>query len=401
MVVSIANLMRLGQLYPAGSLDDPIYAFSGGSAVQCWLHRCEYKREYHDIDIFTFKSCFPKSILSIDLSQTPFFIGGFMQGGIVGYSPTVPIQLQICRGGYFDSEINPFVADVRQVTIHNTSILALSPEFIAVSKLSYPNVHRSCDFLDVLALRQYGYLQSYEYLSTLLAQTSLGKLIDTQDILNLKTENSLQMLVDAIHQQLIKRFLYWDRVNVDALNSSQFFVLLDMGDELFDLPINVLQFIDTMLETTTLNGRNLQIAKLGLHFLMIGIPSQSLDVLKSPSFQALVQRGLALISKRPNFWLSGPKSVFMILHQLTLLEYLAGGHFDTIWSPDTLVRIMQRVLFHDLSRFVLITSIKSIYHDLKVGQISELDCTNLLHDLLVMPDWYPLKLNVTSDCAKL
>lgn len=384
-MTTISDLVRLGQLYPPGSLDDPVYAFAGGTAVQCWLHHSTNDREHEDIDLFTFKPSFLKSIMGVDFRQTSFFLGGLTQEGIVAYSPAVPLQLQITRGSYFDSEISPTIEDVREVTIDETALLALSPEFIAVSKLSYPNVIRSCDFQDVLALNQSGCLQSAEYLSALLAQTSLGKLINAQDILGLNTHDDLQALMDSIHRQLIRRFLYWDRVNVDALNPFQFFVLLDMGDELFHLPADTYQFIDTMIARTTLEGRNLQIAKLGLHFLTVGIPNQSLSVLQDSEFQALVRRGLALIPEQRTVWLSRCKIVFTTLRQLTRIEDFANRQFDSIWSPASLIKIVQRILFDDPSRFTLMTSVKSLYHDLETGQVSVSDCANLLHNLLAIP----------------
>src|SRR5439155_20548973 len=108
------------------------------------------------------------------------------------------------------------------------SFLVLSPEFLVVSKLSYPNVHHPGDFQDILALHQYGCLRNAEYLSTLLMQTSLSQLIQTQDFTCLDKASDLQALVDSIYFQLVKRFLYWNDVNVDALNSFEIFVLLDM-----------------------------------------------------------------------------------------------------------------------------------------------------------------------------
>jgi hypothetical protein len=308
-------------------------------------------------------------------------VGGFEDGRIIAYSPTAANQIQIVKGVYYDSEIIPTEADIRQISIDQIPLLVLSPEFIAISKLSYPNIHHPLDFQDVLALNQCKVLQNSDYLCTLLAQTSVGKLINASEILGLKSQDDLQSLADSIHRQLIRRFLRWDRVHVDALTPLQLFVLLDIGDELINLSLEKHQFIDIMLARTSLIGRDREIAKLALYLLVMDIPDQYIDVLHVAKFQAIIHRWLALIPEHSTSSLSRAKIALLTLRYLACIEHIANIQFSPIWNADTLVRIMQRILFDDPSRFVLFMLIKSFYNDLKAGRNLMLDCDKLLHVL--------------------
>lgn len=379
-MVSVFDLIRLIQHYPFGSISDPKFAFCGGTAVQCWLYPLGNNDERNDIDIFSFKSAFLNSILNVDCTYAPLLLGGFVQDKIVPHSFDVPVQLQVCRRNYFDSEIIPTQADLRWVTVLQTLVPVLSTEFLVISKLSYPNVHRPRDFQDILALNQQ-YILNADCLATLLLQTSLGKLIDAYDILNLKTQDDLQVLVDSIKQQLIKRFLYWKYVNVEVLNPYQLFVLLDVGNEFFNLFDGAYQYIDTILLKNPFTGRRQQIAKLGLCFLIMGVSGQNLTILERPEFQKLIQRGLSIIPSYPSFWLVKSKIVFKTIQQITCIEKFTGNQFDSIIPPGKLIRIIERIFFDDLSRFTLLALVKSLYHDLETGEISISDCVDFLSSI--------------------
>ena len=152
-MVKISDLLYLIQKYPFGSVDDPLYVFAGGTAVQCLLHDSMYQREYHDIDLSAFDSRFLKSIQKSRNDKTTFFYNASLTiDGIIPYYCKYPIELQIIQGSYYDAEITPNMGDVRSKSISKNLISLLSPEFIIVSKLSYPNVHRLQDFRDILAL---------------------------------------------------------------------------------------------------------------------------------------------------------------------------------------------------------------------------------------------------------
>jgi hypothetical protein len=380
-MASLSDLIRLARLYPPGFMDGPVYALAGGSAMQCWLYPSVNDREHHDIDIFAFQPSFLQSQIDPDAFRNAFFLGSFTKSGIVPPLPDHSSPLQIIRGGYFDAEIVPETADVRAVSIEKTHLLALSPELLAVCLFSYPNIHSSTSFQDVLKLNQSGCLQDSSYFSGLLAQTALSKLVSAQDILGLKTERDLQALVDAIHYRLIKRFLHWDQVNVDALNPFQFFVLLDIGEEIFSSPPAVLQCIDNLLKAVPLEGRKLQIVKLGLRLLLSEIPLQN-GLLQDPTFLALLRRGLVKAIENPGFWLSRTKNILMTWRQFRQLENLIGTALDFLWTPAVLMKVVQRILFDDPSRLTLLSSVRSICQDLKTGQISKPDCVELIRKLL-------------------
>lgn len=258
----------------------------------------------------------------------------------------------------------------------------LSPEFIAISKLSYPNVHRSYDFEDVLALNQAGRLQNPEYLSVLLEQTSISKLIDVQNVLSLNDRIDLQNLLDYVHRQLIHRFLHCDFVNVDALNPFQFFVLLDIEGEVLSISPETAQLMENIIAGVTVSSRKFQIAKLGLVFLVRGIPDREVYLLKNKAFQDLFQQALSLIPDQPSTWLSRTKNVLMTFRQLGVLQKLIGCRCDPIWQPNAIITIMRRILFDDISRLTLLTSVRSIQHDLKANRIQPRRGKALLYNLL-------------------
>ncbi len=372
-MISLSDLVHLAHLYPPGSLEDPVYALAGGSAVQCWLQDSGRDREHHDIDLIAFHPRFLTSSLSVAVRNDPFFVGELFQDSIIPLTDTAAVPLQITQGSYYDSEIIPTVTDVRSVAIGTTFLPALSPEFIAVSKLSYPNMHRLCDFRDVLALNQQGCLQDPTYLSDLLKRTSLGCMVSAQDILRLKTQDDLQALVDAIHAQLIRRFLYWEGANVDALDPFQFFVLLDMDEKLLQAPSEIEQFLETLFAKTLLSGRRLQIAKVGLYFLTIGVPSWCLSILHHPDFRAVISHGLALLPQYPSLWLSLSKTVFMVFQELVQLERLAHQQLDWLWSPASLVKIIERIFFDDPSRLALLASLRFLCYAITTCQATNLD----------------------------
>jgi hypothetical protein len=258
----------------------------------------------------------------------------------------------------------------------------LSPEFIVVSKLSYPNTHRPQDFQDVLALNQAGCLQNPDYLAALLAKTALGQLINVQDILGLRTDNDLESLVENIHRHLIRRFLYWDRVNVDALNQNQFFVLLDVDEQSFDVPIEILQFIDDRLIRVNLEGRRLQIAKLGLLFITAGIPRQSLSILQDAAFHTLIHQRLS--ANHPANWLARAKNIWMIFQVLRNLEETIKDCEDWLGQSANVIKIIQHILVDDFNRFTLLTSVQAVYHDFQMNKISTSDCIPILDSILYL-----------------
>ena len=216
-------------------------------------------------------------------------------------------------------------------------------------------------------------------------QTSMGKLITVNDVICVKNRNDLQDLIDSLHRQLIRRFLYWDDVNVDAMNPFQLFVLLDVFPESLYVSGEVIRFIDSILNSAHLSGRKLQISKLGLYFLTSNLPTESLHILQNEKLKALTLQGLATIPSRPSAWLSRTKTVFMVLQRLSCVEEMTQQKLKIIWESPTLLRIIRRILFDNLTRFTLYAPIASIHNYLKSGQVSTIQVNSLLSDLLVDP----------------
>lgn len=364
MSVKLSDLSYLTKLYPPGSTDNPSYAFAGGSAVQCWLYGSQYDRDHNDIDIFCFNSNFAKTILKLNEYCNAFSIGNFGRDGITIGNNQSHIPIHITQAGYFDSEIIPSISDTRQVMVHKTPFITLSPEFILVSKLSYPNVHRKRDLQDVIALCQNSRIQNAAHLSDLLDQTSLGKIINVKDILNLKTEAELQALHHFIHLQLIKRFLHWEFVNVEVLDPYQFFVLLDIGIDLIELSKRFQKFVNYLLSEVTLNNRIFQLAKLGITFITMKIPYNMYDVLNREEFINLIRQAIPMVERRPTYWISCSKTILLAFEEISSLKEKNQEELNSILTSDILIKIVEQILFKDVSRFSLITSLKAMNHDL-------------------------------------
>jgi hypothetical protein len=373
-MIKVTDLAQLGLLFPSGSLDAPEYVITGGCAVLCWLHNTHYNREHGDIDLLVLDQ--EKLRLPNEAKSSPFFAGNLAQGGIVSASENPLIEFQLVDGIYFDSEISPKLRDMRTVNLQQIPLIVLSPEFLAISKFSYPNVHRFVDFFDVIALNKNGYLSESEYLNSLLLQTSLGQMIDAQDILQAKTAKDFHKLVDFIHLQLVRRFLYWEPINVELLDVLQCFVLIDMGDELQRISEDVIQLIGASMDGLLVSRRLRQLAMLGYCFLALELPIGTLEeILRSSNSLATVSRYLPT---HINSHLACFKRVMMILRTLRQIEALTNCQFNAVWQFDTIERILNRVLFTDSSRFTLLASVRTIYNDIIAGQTTISSCVNTL-----------------------
>lgn len=368
-----SNLSQLGKMYPPGDLEDPTYAIAGGSAVLCWLHDEGIHRQHHDIDLFAFNPQLLKVWIGSDLP--PLFSGSFSEKGIAFGAKTETIDLQIIQKSYFHSEIIPTLDNIRSVSIQDIHLLSLSPEFLIVSKLSYPCVHRPYDFQDVLALNQQMHLQASE-VTSLLEQTSLGKFMDPHDILRVKTWEDLQTFVLSIQRHMIRRFLHRQDIRVELLDPCQLFVLLDIEDEAFELPSNVIQFVASQLAGATSNVEKRQIARLGLYLLLMGIPAQYVNgLLEHPEFQLLVTH---LVFKNPAHWLTNAKTVQMTLKRIMQIEELLGYSIEFVWHPTTLLGLIESTFFKGPSIFSLLAPLQAILFDLQRGNMRASDCIAMI-----------------------
>jgi hypothetical protein len=380
-MVALSDLERFFKLFPLEGSKVPQYAFAGGSALLCWLHQKPDGRNHHDIDVVAFDRSFPSSLNK----QNQFFRGGLTTNGLVGPSQQNSIPLQIIYGHYFDADNIPTLGDVRMFRTETTWLPVLSSEFIAVSKLTYPNVHRPYDFQDILSLNQNHCLQDFEYLSNLLAKTSLNRVIDLSHILNLRQERDLQEMMKSIHRELTKPFLYWDDVNVSILDALQVYILLDTEHELLGLSVEWQNFVNSFLAKTSFDGYAFQVAKLGLYLLVANITRvQNLNTIQDDiGFQeALTNAILLMSSNQPTLWLILAKTVFLSLRYLIQIENSSGCYFDHIWTPAILTHIIRRVFSKGSSRFEILAAIKMVLRELQMGKVSAMDCSRVLCDQL-------------------
>ena len=380
IMINLHHLKRLIDLYPQGTLENPTFALAGGTAVLCLLHHHKNKRNHHDIDIFSFENnIYPENIDDSPLDKY-FFVGSFASKGILRNNDQSSVPLQVIRRLYFDSEVTPSRSDVCLVKIKTSKFLTLSPEFIIISKLSYPYPHRLCDFRDVLSLIQSRDDIDFEYLSALLKQTSLGSIIKPQEILELKSESDLQNLIDNIHYKIINRFLYLDHLNVEVLNPFQLFVLLDIDVNTLNLQPVTLSFINTSLSQVSLNQRHLGIANLGLHLLLAELYDYN-EVLMYPDFDLVIGQGLSLCQKCPTLWLLLAKDFFSILRTLNRLDKSAGIDSCTI-TPATIVMIGKLIFQNQVPRFALRAALQVLLSNVENGIYSSRQCINSFENLL-------------------
>lgn len=365
-MINISDLVRLGQLYLPGSLDDPAYIITGGSAVFCWLHNTPDCRQHRDIDVFVLKpNQFP--LPSTD-NSSPYFVGRLTKDGIIAGRAKPIIEVQTVSGCYYDAEIIPGKNDARLVSIKNSLLPVLSPEFLVVSKLTYPNVHRSFDFSDVLALNRLGFLRDFGYFNKLLTQTSLGELIEANDILHSKSEAEFTALLNHIHYLLVQQFLYWELINVEVLDTFQCFVLLDIVDDLFGLSPEVRKLLNSAFNNLELSGTIRQLAMLGYCFLASELPPETLArILQGSNLQKILSRYLPDYSSQ---YLSCFKRLLMIFKTVSEIEKLTKHNFDVIWHPTTIDNIINRAVLTDFYTFTLLVSVKAIYEDLTSNRIT-------------------------------
>ena len=379
-MINLHHLKRLTELYPQGTLENPTFALAGGAAVLCLLHHRENKRNHHDIDIFSFENNLNPEIIDDSPLDKYFFVGSFASKGIFRNNDRSSVPLQVIRGLYFDSEVTPSRSDVCLVKIKPLELLTLSPEFIIISKLSYPYPHRLCDFQDVLSLIQSRDDIGFEYLSALLKQTSLGSIIKSQEILDLKSDSDLQDLIDNIHYKIISRFLYLDHLNVEVLNPFQLFVLLDIDVKTLNLHPVALSYINTSLSQISLSQRHLGIANLGLHLLLAELYDYN-DVLMYPGFDLVIGQGLSLCQKCPTLWLLLAKDFFSILRTLNRLDKSAGRDSRTT-RPATIAMLGKLIFQNQVPRFALRAALQVLLSNVENGAYSSLQCINSFENLV-------------------
>lgn len=384
MPVQLSDLVNLASNHPQGSVSEPNYVFGGGSAIQSWLgDKANSRRLHHDIDLYVFQPLFFQKATGINLDQTPFFTGFLSQSNISTSALSDSIPIEASRDIYYDAEVIPALSDIRLVTVNGASLLALSPEFVAVSKLSYPNVHRLKDFEDILELNQQECLADIDRLSALLSKTSLSKLVTVPHIVGLISECDIALMIESIQRQLIGRFLFWDRVNVSMLSWPHVFVLLDLNRDVLDVPEYALKWIDMLVDGMTTSKHELNRSKLGLHLIVMGLSEYSPVVLQDRHFQALIHRWLPQSLERPSYWLARCKTLLRAFRQIHKISNLLGEHkLNLVLSSDIISRVFSRICFDDPSRFVFLALLTRIYQDLLSERVASDDCLESLRSIL-------------------
>jgi len=358
-MITIDDIIQIGRCYSSEIKKDK-FVFAGGTAVQCWLYNTSFDRPHKDIDLFIFDAEYYINLTGVDWIEEPYFCGGKSLDGAIT-SEKNHILVEIIYGGYVDSEITPRVNDVRLIEIKNVIIPLLSPEFIVISKISYPNVHNFKDLYDVLLLNQAEYLQNVSLLEHMLNQTSLAKLITVQDILNIKCKETLRCFVNAIRERVIQRFLRLLHINVEVLNPLQLFTLLDIGDELLNISSGIYEFIDDVLSQFSLKNHEKQIARLGLCFWAMAIPFKNIDVLDTQEVRGLIKQELPLLIENQSYWLSRQKTVLMTFRQIASLSNIFNLSIEQVLVPSNMAYIIRRILFEERSRVHFLTKLKAIH----------------------------------------
>jgi hypothetical protein len=363
-MIRLAEIERLGQCYPSGSLTAPAYVLAGGTGVQYWLRDTTLDRPHRNLTLFCFTPDFLSTLAPKSQPPPTLFVGTLTRSGKIIPSGA-PFQVEVCRGAYFDSEILPSLADALPIRLAATPLFALSLEFLVMSKLSYPNVHRSVDLHDVLALLQHGCLRDMSLLSRLLEQTTLGQMMAASEVWKLSSPEAMQAVLRVIHRHIIRRFLHCTRFQVEALTLLQSFVLLDLDPQGFEVPPQTLSFIETLVYQAGMEGRDVQHARLGLYLLTMALPPEGAAVLEHPDLHELLRRALALLPGRSDVWLSRSKLVWSCFRHMARLERCLLSPLPNLWSAAAVIQVVQRVFFTDPSAHIYPTAVKAALHDLQ------------------------------------
>lgn len=380
-MITVSDLLSLARVCPAGGLDvPPIYAVGGGSAVLCHLHNRGMSTR-GDIDLFVFE---PTSFEN-DHGKMPAHAVRWLSAGSLAVTPLQEqnAEVHIVRGVWFDCEIAPGREDARWISIQSTNIPCLTPEYLAVSKLAYPNVHRSSDFSDVLLLNQNNQLQNMKSLERLLACTAFGQFLSPSDVTQLRSDDDLRQLIGEIQFHLIRRFLRSDLFNVEILTPKQVFVLVDQGQELIHLSTPAHEFIRSTLDQHVPNGRARQLAALGMSLIAVGMPPfLECDLLADPLFVDTMRRLAGQVHGQPYLWLSRAKSVLMTIRELAHAMDAAGITWSWLTSAS-LATMVDRLLFGPISRFLLRAELACYRQQTEANpsqQGDPADLVNLLRD---------------------
>ncbi len=364
-MVDTLDITTLARVFPQPRWRSPDYAIVGGTGVACILGSSRPRRIHQDIDLFAFRESFIRKIPGYMTQQSAVRIGR-INGERFRHEPGVGIPIEIVRGAYFDSEITPSTRDVRKVRCRGMSVRVVSPEFLLVSKLSYPNVHRSHDFQDVLALAQNVDLDEGE-IGILISRTSIRSAVTPADVVASRDSKRLTELLRSIHGSAIRRFLYSEWIKVESLNINQVFVLLDLRCAEPGNPSPLIrQAVSSVLALVNYTDRILEIARIGLTLLMLGLSKFiSSTLIECPSIRSAMLRTLPSSGGiSPTAWLSSAKIIYCICQELEQLESASAAQFDWLRTSELWSQIIDATMLEKGgSRYFVLTMLRCLRSD--------------------------------------
>ena len=374
-MINYIDLQRIVQFLPIGTINKPNYAFSGGTAVYCILRRGNADRIHRDIDMYVFDRSSimhmfpsftdPKAVACARLTKNGIKEGEKIDG--------VPIDIII--GSYYDSEIIPCKSDVQHISLNQTSMPILSPEFIVASKFSFPNIHRTFDIIDIFRIIKGGHIRKPDYFCKLIETSSIGSIINIQDIFKIKQKFDIEKIILQIHKYIIRRFLS-SSIHIEILNPLQIFVLLDISEEMLSRASKQLEIYGKWLNHIELYGKINHLVKLGLCFLLINLPEDKHWILSDSSIRNILMKAIPRVFHFPSsLWLSPCKIVATVFKEFRYLRHESDMIKEMLWTPKIVADILNRVLFYDVfhARHTLLNSIKYIFHDNKLSGIEQIN----------------------------
>lgn len=206
-------------------------------------------------------------------------------------------------------------------------------------------------------------------------------MLTPKHIFDLYTVDDVDSLVDHICRQLIRRFLAWTDVQIEALAPLELFTLLDLKYDDVGLCSHLHRFVDSMLGGELLSNRLREIGKLGLYLMLMRLPIALLDE-NVAWFQPLIQQVLRLIHRHASLWLALCKIVSSIFQHLTYLQTVIPQCSTAMWSPPSVSAIIRSVFFRTTSRYSILASLQLLRNTIAAGKVETNWCLHVLRKVV-------------------
>ena len=381
-MISVDDLVQFVTAHP--SLHDNAfqYAFTGGTAIACWMSACRFRdRKHADIDVFAFSDDWLADYEEISLNDAPLFSGGFDGNKIVAGDLDGNIPIQIVLHRCLDAEVLPTQSDIRMIFRQGEHIPTLSAEYMMIAKLGFPNVHRQYDFWDAMMVNRCGCIEDKAYLSSLLMQTALGNYVTVSDIVDIITSEDLQRFLDNLHRQLIRQFLYWRIVQVEVLNYYQLFVLIDEAPQALDLPGRAIDLLNSVVGETRDLFPERELWKLGLCLILTALPNRGHELLDVPNIEYAL-RELIASARSPGRWLAHAKSTRTTLKRLFLTARKLNYGLGWIPTGEPLLAMINHLFLHPRERYALLSSLEPLLLNERSRILSAKRLTKILRPIV-------------------